>query len=258
MKARILLLLAGLCLANQQALRGEGPEGPADRILFPAAVRMNFIGPFGGIVFAMHRGTFSAMENGILCCSFEKGDGLGPAAGVRAFLSLVSSLEFSPRILYENPRGEFTALLQRYPIRGSNNTIEFVDLENKLETDLHMITLDLLVDWMYDPLCIYVAAGPSLSMLIANHFLKSETIVSPPGVSYLDGGSSRVLLDDGFSMTNNFHLSLRGGVGARIALGGSLHINPEVLYSYPLTKVSKEGDWKVSTVQATLGILFSF
>ncbi len=258
MKARILFLLAVLSPAIQPSLRAEDPGGPADRILFPGAVRMSFIGPFGGIDFAMHRGNFSTMDNGILCCSFENGDGLGPAAGFKAFLPLVSSLEFSPRILYENPRGEFTALLQRYPIRGFNNKIEYADLESKLETDLHMVTLDLLAGWMFDPLRVYVAAGPSLCMLVANHFLKRETILSPPGVSYIDGGNSRVLYDDAFPMTNEFHFSLRGGVGARIALGGSLHLNPEVLYAYPLTKVSKEGDWKVSTVQATLGVLFSF
>ena len=49
---------------------------PLDRILNPDT-RGIMIGPYGGINFNMHSGEFVLTENGIVCCTFDEGTGLG-------------------------------------------------------------------------------------------------------------------------------------------------------------------------------------
>ncbi|MDH7514979.1 MAG: hypothetical protein QHI48_03765 [Bacteroidota bacterium] len=255
MAARTFSIVSLLVIVLAPALRGEGPE---DRILYPGAARMSFIGPFGGVDNAIHKGRFTTTENGILCCAFDEGRGLGPALGVKAFFPVLGVFDFSPRLLYENPRGEFTAFLQRYPIRGLGNTIELVDLENKLEVDLHVLTVDLFAAYVFPFAGVYLAAGPSFGFLLGNHFFKRETILGPPGVTYLDGTTSQVMYDDSYSLPSTFRAALRGGIGARIGLSHRVYLNPEILYSHPLTRASKEGEWKYSVLQGTLGVLISF
>ena len=234
----------------------SAPTGPEDRILFPGAARMILVGPYAGIDFTRHTGNFTTTQNGLLCCSFEKGSGLGLAAGVKAFIPLGGNFDFSPRLLYENPGGEFTALLQQYPIRGQNNSVELVTLENTLDVTLHTLSVDLLAAYTFKPLGLYLALGPSAGFILANRFTKTETILGPPGVRYLDGRTAQEIFSESTEIPNTMTLSIRGGAGAMIPIGRGMRLNPELLYGFPLTTVSKDGEWKASTVQATIGVLF--
>jgi hypothetical protein len=251
--ARTMLVASLLLAAATSAAR---PGGPEDRILFPGAARLAFVGPFGGIDAAMHRGGFTTTDRGIVCCSFDEGTGIGPVAGLKAFLPIFGPLDFSPRVLYENLGGRFDALRQRYPIRGLNNAVELADLADALDVDLHALTVDLLASYRVTPFGLYVAAGPSAAWFISNRFANRETIAAPPGVTYLDGSTAQTVSDASSDNVHAGFLSVRGGAGVVLRVSDAIAVNPEVLYILPLTKISSAGDWKVHAVQATLGLLF--
>ena len=252
-----LCCLIALC-ANTLSARDGGPGYPDDRILFPGNVRMLLAGPYGGIDANMHKGTFSTTEGGLPCCTFDNGSGIGLVAGLKAFIPLSDNFDISPRLLYENRGGKFTGALQSYPIRGQNNAVEIATLENTLDIALHTMTLDLFASYTFTSFGLYVAAGPSASLLLGKNFSQTERIVAPPGVTYLGGATSKEVFSGDFGITNSALFALRGGLGAIFPVSASIRLNPEVLYSFPLNKLSKDGDWKVSSVQATLGVLFAF
>ncbi|MBI5645998.1 MAG: outer membrane beta-barrel protein [Ignavibacteriae bacterium] len=249
-----LCLLAILCSAAPAG--SDGPIHPEDRILFPGAARFILAGPYGGIDAAFHTGRFSTTSNGLLCCSFDEGDGIGLVAGFKAFIPIGGRFDLSPRILYENPGGDFTAILQQYPIRGRNNAVEFVTLDNTLEVTLHMLSAELLATYTFTSFGLYAALGPSAGFILGNRFVKTETIAGPPGVTYLDGSTSKEMYAGSSDIVRGSVFTLRGGLGAKIPISRSITLNPEVLYGFPLSTVSTDGNWKVSTLQATLGVLF--
>ncbi|MBL0175343.1 MAG: outer membrane beta-barrel protein [Ignavibacteria bacterium] len=258
MNTRTAFITLATLLLCALPLRADGPDAPGDRILFPGSVRMLLVGPYGGIDYNMHKGTFSTTENGQSCCTFEEGTGIGLVAGLKAFIPLTDNLDFSPRLLYENRGGDFTALLQRYPIRGRNNAVEFADLENTLDITLHTFTIDVFASYRFTSFGMYVTAGPSMSFLFGDDYIQTETILGPPGVVYIDGTTTKQMFSGTLDITESMLFAVRGGLGVIFPVSDNIRLNPEVLYSFPLTKLSKDGDWKVSSVQATIGVLFAF
>jgi hypothetical protein len=59
------------------------------------------------------------------------------------------------------------------------------------------------------------------------------------------------------NITQSAYFSAKAGLGVLFELNRTVYINPEVSYSLPLTALSKEGNWKVSAVEGSLGLLFA-
>lgn len=252
-------LLALLCAAP--ALQAETPPlfpfpMPQDHILEPGG-RPILLGVTGGIDYNMHSGEFYLTENGIVCCRFDKGSGLGPVAGAKAFIPLAGDLEFSPRVLYESRGGTFTSLSEPLPFFGSGNQVEMVQFEDKLDATINTIGLDLLASYRLTDFGLYVAAGPSAGIVVKKDFVKTESIANPAGVDYLDGSNQKQTFQGELSIINSTLIALRGGVGLTFEVADGIYVNPEVLYGLPLNRISKEDNWKGSTVQATVGVLIA-
>ena len=228
-----------------------------DRILEPGTGTPWLFGPFGGITYNMHNGSFTTTDGRFICCEFDKGTGLSYVFGLKAFIPLSEVIDLSPRVQLEGRGGDFTKLQKSLPILGKNNKVEMMDIEDKLDVKLTTVTVDLLADYRIPFHGMYIALGPSFGFLVSKHFKKNETIIAPPGVTYLDGTVSKQVFDGEMDIVNSFFFAIRGGVGANFAISESIYLNPEILYSYQLNKVSKQEDWKASSLLITLGILFS-
>lgn len=249
---RYILLLAIISTSANVAAFSKG-----DRILEPGSGSAWLFGPFGGITYNMHNGNFTTTDGRFICCEFDKGSGVSYVFGLKAFIPLSESIELSPRIQLEGRGGEFTKLQKSLPILGKNNKVELMDIEDKLDVTLTTGTIDILADYKIPFHGMYIALGPSFGFLLSKHFKKNETIVAPPGVTYLDGTTSKQVFDGEMDIVNSFFFALRGGVGANFQISESIYLNPEILYSYQFNKVSKNEDWKASSLLITLGILFS-
>lgn len=237
-------------------LHAEVPDGPKDKILEPG-FRLLLIGPYGGINNNIHRGAFQTTDGTFICCNFDEGSGIGPVFGAKAFIPLTDEINFSPRLAYEDRSGEFTRTINDIPIRGAGNRIEFWNTEQKLDAKLRTLSVDVFGSYTVTPFGLYIAAGPSIAFTLSKSFKTTETIVAPANVRYPDGTTSKEFPGQTLVEVNSLFIALRGGVGVLFPITQSIHLNPEVLYSFPLNKVSKDYDWKASAVQMTLGILFS-
>jgi hypothetical protein len=226
-----------------------------DRILEPGVGLQIMIGPYGGVDVNMHQGEFYTTQNGIVCCQFEEGSGIGAAAGVKGMIQLAEDFSLSPRILYEDRGGTFISREENYPILGEGNRVERVTFENRLDVSLHTLNIDLLGTYTVAPFGLYVAAGPTASVVIGQSFSKKISIYSPTGVRFLNGSTTMSVDPGEQDIVRPLLFSARGGLGAMLQLGESIHLNPEVLYTLPFGRLSKQDNWKASSIQATLGVM---
>jgi hypothetical protein len=251
------IILSTLALAGVITSAFANPPKPDDEILEPDGRQM-LVGVFGGIDYNMHRGEFYTTVNGITCCRFDNGSGIGAVGGARSFIPVTDRLSISPRLLYENRGGRFLSDEETYPIFGENNRVEMVHFRNQLDVSLHTLTVDALASYTLTSFGLYVTAGPSASIAFSKRFSKSESIVSPDRVKYLNGATSRQLFSGDMDFVNTALFSLRGGIGAAFPVTGNIYLNPEALYSFPLNRVSQQDNWKASSIQGSLGVLVAF
>ncbi len=255
------VLFCVMLVAAQHPAQADPPRDDyeGDHILVPGFRVKLLIGPFAGFDYNIHDGTFVTTDGGVTCCQFDGGTGFGAVGGVRAFIPYGRVFRLSPRLLYERRDGRFDATSQEYPFFGSGNGVETVELANRLDATLGTATLDLFAAVMIPSTPLYVAVGPSMSLLVQEHYVKTERITGPPGVHYLGGSTEQVVFDGNFALANTATFTLRAGGGAILHVSGPLYVNPELLYVLPLGPISDKGtnQWESSAIQATVGVLFA-
>lgn len=230
---------------------------PHDAILMPTPWSLWFIGPYAGPDYTIHRGNFQLYEEGILCCQFEEGAGLGYTVGVKTFFPLSERSYLSPRIAWTRHAGDFSARSELFPFRGLNDSVELMTFDETLSTPIPALAADLLYIYRLDSATgFYIGAGPSAEYLIETRFTKSEEITGPPGLTYLDGTTERTQEIDFEQEANRFVFGGRFGAGLLYPISESLRLNPEILFSLPVSVVS--GEWRMFEIQATLGVLIGF
>jgi|GEM_PF-1090700 len=232
------------------------PPLPRDPILEPGG-RPLLVGLFGGPTFNSHTGQFTVTENGIVCCVFDGGSGIGIVGGAKAFIPFGDAFGVSPRISYEDRSGTYTQETEAFSFLGANNQVETLRFHDELGMNLPSVTIDALATYTFTSFGLYAALGPSAGILVGKDYTKTETIPGPNGVTFKNSGGTSVTINSGnLGTANTLQLGARGGLGAAFPIaGGAVTLNPEVLYTFPLTKVSSVDEVKVSGLQATLGIL---
>ena len=167
-----------MCCLLPGSLSGQafGEEGmvefalplPHDAILLPSPFSPFLIGPYAGPDYTVHRGDFRMTENGIPCCIFEKGSGLGFTAGVKSFIPLGEKSYLSPRIAYTKHNGAFESFSEPFPFFGADDTVENMRFRDELTTPLPTLAAVLFYCYRLDSgLGLYVVAGPAVEYITA-------------------------------------------------------------------------------------------
>lgn len=229
---------------------------PHDAILLPSPRYPLLIVPYAGPDYTIHRGSFRLEEDGILCCEFTEGVGLGWTAGVRMFLPLGGAWYISPRLGYTRHTGEFSATSEPFPFRGLGDSVELMRFDEELTTPLPTVAADLF--WLVridSALGLYVGGGPSFEYLPEARFSKIESINGPDGLTFLDGTTSRTQEVDFETAAAEAVLSARFGLAMLYPVTETIYLNPEINVSLPVSVVTD--NWRMFAIQATLGIGFS-
>lgn len=252
---RIVAWVLPAIAASCGAANAQSFDGGFDRILTPGGAPLE-AGPYSGVTYSLHSGRFVTTERNIVCCEFNEGKGIGPAAGVRMSLSIDEAFFIEPSIAFEARGGSFESTPEQLPIFGRNNEVETMTFQSTLDVSLSTINISALAGYRLGTSGVYVAAGPSASFVLSQHYLKSERIVGPNGVRYLDGSTEKTLYDGAMALVRSTLFAARAGVGARLSIADGIALNPEVLYSYPLGAASLSDEWSLAGVHATMAVLF--
>ncbi len=212
------------------------------------------IGLVGGVNFSWHQGTFTSSDAQFDCCTFSGGNGLGRTAGLRMIIPLTEKLSVRAGTVFEQVNGEYPAEFDAYPVLDRNDEVALLRLREELETTLEAFSIELMLSWKVLAPGVYVAAGPSFSILMSKHQMQQETILSPADIEFVDGGRTHMLIDSEIPDAEHF-FAFRAGAGALFPLHPILYANPEILFAVPLSRVRERGAWTVSGFDVTLGIL---
>lgn len=252
---RIVAWVLPAVAASCGALEAQNFDGGFDRVLAPGVSTIQ-AGPYTGVTYSLHNGRFVTTERNIVCCEFNQGRGFGPAAGVRMNLSIDEAFFLRPAIGFESRGGVFESSPERLPIFGRNNEVETMTFQSTLDVSLATLDVEAMAGYRIGTTGLYVTAGPAVNVVLSQHYRKSERIVDPVGVRYLDGSTEKELFDGDMQIVRPTLYSARAGVGASVAIADGVALTPEVLYSIPLGAASETDEWSVAGVHATLGVLF--
>ncbi len=254
---RQLPLVLALTLPAVQALAQPRPSPQTVRPARTASgteLRLG-IGPYAGATLSRHRSDVTPLDyttlptgafDGSSCnCEFGDGTGVGATFGVKLMAPVGSFGWFTPRFLYEDRSASFaTVSILADPNNASTGALK---IPTSLDVGMTVMTLDLLAAASLRVLDAYVAVGPSFSYVATADY----TMING------DRASGNGEYNGEFQDVRAVTYDLRAGLGFSIPVSRRVSINPEALYSYPLTKVSRWRDWSLRSFQATIGILIS-
>jgi outer membrane protein OmpA-like peptidoglycan-associated protein len=255
---RYLSLIIPLSLALTQACalaQGSAPPKPSMRVRS---------GITGAATINMHRGDFVTYDGILECGLFQDATTLGWQGGYIFELPFNDALGLSTRLAYWKADGSFTGdnpLTARVAI--DDNTTVPLTTEQTLDASLDYLQLDLLGTWRFaGPL--YVAAGPTIALPTRAAYQQTERIVSPQGITFDNGQSSRKIIAGNFDQQGtlttrrNIRIAATGAIGAEIDLSDRLVLAPEVAYSFGFTSVLSSFDWKVNALRAGASLMYAF
>lgn len=234
---------------------------PVDMILNPGGggARLS-IGLLGGITAMSHTGQFTLFEDSIECCNFDGASGVGPMVALRA--------EFTPdadgpiavglRISWQEEGATFESDPEVLPIFGANNEPEDATFINDLDVQAQTVDIAPLAMVRVLPADLYISVGPSYSMTIANQSDVTERLVSPDGVTYLDGTTEKLRVDVSDELVADSRWSLLAGLDLRLPVTDNLSLAAEAFYRLGLTPFGTDDDWKASGIVAGIGISYGF
>lgn len=229
---------------------------PYDAILLPSPWMPFLIGPYGGPDFSFHDGSFTTSEDGVVCCEFDKGNGVGFIGGIRSFIPISEKSYISPHIAYVKHTGTFETLGEELPFFGADDSIETLRYLDILTTPIPTVLVEVTWAFKLDSAKgFYVALGPSFEYLISASFHKEERLVAPDGVQFLGGGTERPIEIDYIGEVSRGLLGVRGGAGLLRPITRDIWLNLEVTANVPINTIAE--NWRIYELQGIVGVLFA-
>ena len=100
---------------------------------------------------------------------------------------------------------------------------------------------------------LYFSAGPTITLYSSPTFDKTEQILGPTGVTYLDGSTEVDFPDIPVDGVSSSTIGFTAGLDLRYPLTENIYLGSELHYRLPLTKITTDEEWNVSNIIATIG-----
>lgn len=204
----------------------------------------------------LHQGDFTSYDGVLECGTFDEATTLGWSVGYLVEFPLSERLAINPRLRYWKGDGDFTTpnpVATRIAV--DDETVVPLQTEHSLETALDYVQLDLLLKvGVAGPL--YVAVGPSVGYAARASYEQEERILSPQGITFLNGADARNIIAGNFdeqgtlNTSRELRLAAVGLLGVELDLSDRLTLSPEVGLDWALTDVLSSFPWKVHALRA--------
>lgn len=237
---------------------------PVDEVESPAIADF-YIGAFAGFAAINHNATIRAMDFNSQydlpeAATITSGTGTGIQAGLLFELPLSRAVSLGLRAGYQSRGG---TLSQNYTNTDDATNQDQVSVEARMHDDL---TADIgylqafpNLKVIPSSLPLYFIAGPTVLYAMSTDHTYTESIVEPTGATFSRGGRSRTI-SRGKLKPSTIVPAINVGVGYDFALSSDVGLLLELQYSSTLsdivTNLTGNGEWKTSTLGATVGIRF--
>jgi outer membrane protein OmpA-like peptidoglycan-associated protein len=219
-------------------------------------------GVYGAYHLNMHSGSFSTYDGFLTCGTFEPDNTPGWSVG-NYFDFPLGIITPSVRLNYYSADGIFTYMDENPPsISLADGTLVPFISEQDLDVQLNYLQFEILVKYYFTK-GLYAGLGPVVSVPINASYTESETIISPNGVTFLNGANSRQIMagnfrDDNMNSTANVRIVAHAVAGYDYYINKRIAINPEVGYYSGGTDVISNAEWSLSSIHAGIGVKYIF
>lgn len=209
----------------------------------PYDITNKYIGAVGSLSYGYHTGSFPFLENDIVCCNYDKGDGLGVQFGLAGEYWYEHNLAFTASVLYSqvsaNFRTETSVIKKTNPdLPGFNWTTAYIS-----DISLGFITLDMAVKRrVYDKLSL--RAGVDINFNINSSELHKNIVVSPNNIPFSDGTFEKELSNGRIGELSNFVLGVSIGASYDINLGIERYGEISAISNYTVNSYVSNNNWQ--------------
>lgn len=251
----LLLVLAFLStIASSQLLRLNPETGQTERLQY-------FIGGYAALSLNFQEANFGALPGFPSCCAtYGQNTTVSPALGAAFELPFTEVFRVQGRLGYSSLSGSLRSLEQigNEPVLADGPVPilerQPVNVEHTLDAALPMIVIEPTIGYRLIDL-LWVSVGVRGGLLLSKSFEQKETLIDPPGYTFLDGTTVRNAAQADIPNTNTFQLHGVLGIGYELMTRNGISIVPEVRYYLPLSTIS-DVDWKVQSFQIGISIRY--
>ncbi|MFA6572435.1 MAG: hypothetical protein WCT77_14500 [Bacteroidota bacterium] len=220
---------------------------------FPTNSPVFFIGVTGEFNYQIHRSELDFLEDKITCVRFDNGTGYGYTGGLsfenwqNASWALFGSVNFS------NIPATFSKQAEPLPIANG----DFEITEYNFVSQYRFIILEAGEKMRLSTTHFFVGASLQIGVFISKSEESKEKIIAPenaPPFPTNPPSYERTILDGSISTMNKFSLTPRIRFGYDFNLGNSYYSSISIICGYSLFSVTKDADWRRSSVSAGLTI----
>lgn len=259
-----ILLLSTLCVVLFCSTVLAQVSMPTDSIFNWKSKHQNrlLLGIIGGGSLNLHRGVLTTNDGILECGQFENATTLGWLLGNSVNIPITEQLSIAPTLYFHKANATFSAdnPVQPRVALGNGATVP-MSTDQTLGVSLNYLTLDIPLRYFISER-LYALIGGSVGLNIGTSFEQEEKIISPSGLTFLDGSTNRKIFAGTFTDANgnSTSSSLRYagiiGLGYMLPIHQSIVVHPEISFQYALSPVLNDNNWKVHSLRAGVGVSY--
>lgn len=222
-----------------------------------------YLGVWGSLNLNYHHPNFSELPNIPNCCPlFTEGNGTGFGLGGLFEYPIDDLLAFELRFGLMNFNGMMIEeeYVGNQPVKNTNPPFDIIAADVYVEHEIHANLTAFLLEpslpiSIYEGLTFY--PGVKLAYLFITHIDQKETLTRPKNITFIDG---RLVRNEGNDLeivgANSLQIFFVAGLGYALPLGEFARLTPEIRYNLPLTDITSEAEWSVSSLQMGVSLKF--
>ena len=224
---------------------------------------MDFIGLTGGIGLVSYNGTLSFFSDQVDCEPYNFSANSGSQAnvlfGLRAEYKISKQFYLYGSLLYEDRSSKFDPInCPGFVYVDDSKPFEAANLNQELETKINVFSISPMIRYKPFNFDLGFVIGPSFALIISDELNAMESIIQPEELYYTNGEKKRVIHSGKIESKNTLLVDLKFGLSYGYMLTEQVKLSPEIFYVLPLTNITAEGDWKISSIQILLSLSYGF
>ncbi len=261
-----LVICATHTLSGQDQQERMSPEERAE-----AQAMQPRVGLFGNLGLNFHTGSFAGIPEAPTCLAFDEGNfggdmGLGLGGGLLYEHPLSRSLFLELRAGLYTTGAELTTDTYLAPVfdpNGEGDTASATS-RHRLDASLILLAAELTAGWRpVSDLPLTIRLGMNGGSFISKEYTQEEELLEPSSATFIapDGSNTRVRNSTTAGLGDTpLQLGAALGVDYELPMNSdrTLLLVPEVRYSFPLTNVRADLDWKIHRVNLGAAIKYVF
>ena len=224
----------------------------------------NFIGITSGVGLVSYTGSFLLFSGEVDCnpYNFKTNNKLQTnfLFGLKAELKISKHFDIFASLLYEDRSAKFDILdCPLYVYVSEERPFELANFKQDLNAKINVFSISPMLKYRPFDCDVGILVGPSFAFMISDKLDSKEWITQPTELVYKESAKKeRTIYSGNIEPKNSLFIDLKFGLSYGFMLTKQIKLSPEIFYVLPLTKVSSEDDWKISSIQFLVSCSYGF